>query len=119
MVMGDALAICLDDRNTIWNARLSSSFEYDYESFGIGGGVSKLLADKNAEFSLKGQLYIDRWKPVVPTEIHEFLKFGDAFLTHNKSYFNGVDVINEQGLSTAMYRPLATAFDRIDRNSYS
>jgi hypothetical protein len=108
-----------DDRNTIWNARLSSSFEYDYESFGLGAGISKLIGDKNAEISLKGQVYLDRWKPVTPTEIHEFLKFGDSFLTNSRSYFNGVSVLDSQGIPSLGYRPLAVDFEQVNRNSYS
>ncbi len=108
-----------EDRNTIWNTRLSTSFEYDYESFGIGAGVSKLLADKNAELSLKAQVYLDRWKPITPTEIHEFLQFGDTFLTNDRSYFWNVSVIDAQGVPSTAYRPLAVDYDRVDRNTYS
>ena len=38
-----------DDRNTIWNAHVSGSVEYDYSSIGFGGGVTKEFNDKNVK----------------------------------------------------------------------
>ncbi len=107
------------DRNTIWNAKLSTSIEYDYRSFGLGVGLSKLLADQNAEISFKGQVFLDRWLPVQPTEIHEFLSFGNNFLNNNSSYFNGIQVIDSLGSPTKSYLPVAVPYDNVNRNSWT
>ena len=61
-----------DDRNFIWNADLAFSNEYDYTSIGFGGGVSKLFNNKNTEISLKANVYLDQWRPIYSTELHEF-----------------------------------------------
>ena len=55
-----------DDRNTIWNAHVSGSVEYDYSSIGFGGGVTKEFNDKNTEVSLSASAYLDTWKPIYP-----------------------------------------------------
>ena len=55
-----------DDRNTIWNAHVSGSVEYDYHSIGFGGGYTKLFNDKNTEFNASANVYLDQWKPIYP-----------------------------------------------------
>ena len=109
-----------DDRNRIWNIGLSGSFEYDYESIGFSGGHSWLFFDQNTELGLSGQVLFDRWKPVIPTEIHEFQKFGSNFLNHPNSYFNNVIVLDEQGYRRTDYAPTNFRdFTTTHRNSYS
>ena len=44
-----------DDRNSIWGANLSYSWEYDYTSFGFGGSYTRLFNEKNTELFLQYQ----------------------------------------------------------------
>jgi len=107
-----------DDRNFIWNADVSFSNEYDYTSIGFGGGIAKLFNNKNTEFNLKVNAYLDQWRPIYPTELHEFEKYGANFL--NQGYFNGVTVLNQSGNATSSYLPSAfKSIESVNRNSYS
>lgn len=66
-----------DDRNTIWNAHVSGSVEYDYSSIGFGGGITKEFNDKNTEVSLSASAYLDTWRPIYPKELQDFKNNGD------------------------------------------
>lgn len=48
---------------------LSSSMEYDYQSFGGTVGFSKLTKSKNGEFIAKFQTYLDQVKMILPIEL--------------------------------------------------
>ena len=48
---------------------LSSSFEYDYQSFGGTIGFSKQTKNKNGEFIAKFQTYLDQVKMILPIEL--------------------------------------------------
>lgn len=108
-----------DSRNFIWNADVSFSNEYDYTSTGFGGGIAVLFNEKNTEINIKANVYLDQWRPIYPTELHEYSKYGANFL--NQGYFSGVTVYNENGISaTETYLP--TKFKDLaltNRNSYS
>jgi len=107
-----------DDRTLIWSTNLSVSREYDYQSFGFGGGVAKLSDDKNSEISIKASAYLDRWKAIYPTELHEYATYGIGF--QNKGYFKDVTVYDQYGVESTNYLPLYfSAFDNEKRNSYS
>lgn len=107
-----------DNRNFIWNADVSFSNEYDYTSIGFGGGLTKLFNDKNSELSLKVNAYLDQWRPIYPTELHEYDRYGSGFL--NQGYFNGVTILDQAGNSSTNYLPSAfTAIKSVNRNSYS
>ncbi len=107
-----------DSRNFIWGTNLSVSHEYDYGSVGLGGNLTWLFNEKNSELGIKGQLYLDRWRPIYPTELHEFSLYGDNF--RNQGYFNGVDVLNENGVPSLLYHPETfSTFDSPNRNSFS
>ncbi|RAR46927.1 DUF3570 domain-containing protein [Flavobacterium lacus] len=67
-----------DDRNTIWNAHLSGSIEYDYSSIGFGGGLTKLFNDKNTEVGIAANVYLDTWKPIYPKELQDFADNGNT-----------------------------------------
>lgn len=58
-----------DDRNRLWNANLSVSAEFDYISFGFGGGRTWLFNEKNTELSLNGNVYLDTWSLIYPIEL--------------------------------------------------
>lgn len=48
---------------------LSSSFEYDYQSYGGAVGFSKQTKSKNGEFVARFQTYLDQVKLILPTEL--------------------------------------------------
>ena len=113
-----------EDRNFIWNADLSFSNEYDYTSIGFGGGITKLFNNKNSEISLKLNAYLDQWRPIYPTELSEYGKYGDNFLSNN--FFSGVTVYNQNGQDIAAFAPANkynpskfTVWTSTNRNSYS
>lgn len=47
----------------------SFSAEYDYISGGAGVGWSKLSQDRNREFGIKGQVFLDTWSVILPIEL--------------------------------------------------
>ncbi|NJM25185.1 MAG: DUF3570 domain-containing protein [Bacteroidia bacterium] len=47
----------------------SISTEYDYFSKGLNIGWSKLSKNKNREFSVKGQVFLDTWTVILPIEL--------------------------------------------------
>jgi hypothetical protein len=107
-----------DDRNFIWNADVSFSNEYDYTSVGFGGGVAKLFNEKNTEVSVKANAYIDQWRPIYPTELHEYSLYGSNF--QNQGYFNGITILDQNGVASTDYLPSKfTPVTSVNRNSYS
>ena len=62
-----------DDRNTIINANFSSAKEWDYESIGFGGGITKLFNNKNTSVSLSTKIYLDKWIPIYPKELDAYI----------------------------------------------
>ena len=107
-----------DSRNLIWNADVSFSNEYDYTSVGFGGGVAHLFNEKNTEISLKANAYLDQWRPIYPTELDEYSKYGSRFL--NQGYFFGVSVLDQNGQASTNYLPSDfTTINSVNRNSYS
>ncbi|MEP2508291.1 MAG: DUF3570 domain-containing protein [Reichenbachiella sp.] len=107
-----------DDRNNIWNMNGSISREYDYSSFGFGGGFAKLMNQKNTELSFKAQVYLDQWNPIYPTELHEYETYGQEFLS--SGFFSGVTVYDQQGVASTSYLPSAfSAVQDKKRNSYA
>ena len=109
-----------DDRNRYWGVNLGGSTEYDYESFNFGTSFARLWNQKNTELSGKAQFFFDRWKPIIPTELHEYELFQNTFLYNQDSYFRGVSIMDDQGNSVAAYRPdNFTSYAFVHRNSYS
>ncbi len=107
-----------DNRNFVWGVNGDVSNEYDYTSIGFGGQIAQLFNDKNTEIGLKAQVYLDTWRPIYPTELHEYDRYGISFL--NQGYFNGVDVLNQEGTITTLYNPSSfRSFSSSGRNSYS
>jgi hypothetical protein len=111
-----------DDRNSIWSANTSLSSEYDYFSVGGGGSFTKLFNDKNTEISIKGNVYIDNWKIIYPSELRSVSNFKKLDGSGRNSYSGGLgfsqilskniqgavnfDVIYQKGL-------LSTPFQRV------
>ncbi|EIA07583.1 DUF3570 domain-containing protein [Flavobacterium frigoris] len=107
-----------DSRNTLWNADVSFSNEYDYTSVGFGGGFTKLFNEKNTEISLKANAYLDQWRPIYPTELHEYGTYGANF--QNQGYLSGVTIMDRYGNKSTNYLPSAfTEYTNSNRNSYS
>jgi len=107
-----------EDRNFIWNADVAFSNEYDYTSIGFGGGISKLFNNKNTEISIKGNVYLDQWRPIYATELHEYDKYGSNF--QNNGFFNGVTILDQNGNATTAYLPSDfTTWNSTNRNSYA
>ncbi|MEO7802731.1 MAG: DUF3570 domain-containing protein, partial [Ginsengibacter sp.] len=63
------------------------SIEYDYNSFGGGIGFTKTSKDKNREFNIKAQVYLDKLKLIYPVELRTFSggNFREVW-TSRKSY---------------------------------
>jgi len=111
-----------DDRNKIWSANAAVANEYDYFSIGFGGSYTMLFNEKNTEFSVKANVFLDTWNAIYPTELRDdnnFIPFDDE---SRNSYSLGfgfsqilskklqgslsVDVIKQEGL-------LSTPFQRV------
>lgn len=107
-----------DDRNTIVSGNASVSSEYDYSSFGFGFGIARLFNEKNSEVSLKASAYLDKWRAIYPTELHEYAKYGPNF--QNTGYFQDVDVFDQNGIKSSSYLPSQfKEFSSENRNSYA
>lgn len=101
-----------DDRNTIWNAHLSGSVEYDYSSIGFGGGLTKLFNDKNTEVGIAANVYLDTWKPIYPKELQDFADNGN---TLNGGVFNDFTITGNPN-----YNPSGFVFHtEKNRNSFA
>ncbi|MGL5111841.1 MAG: DUF3570 domain-containing protein, partial [Flavobacterium sp.] len=100
------------DRNTIWNAHLSASMEYDYSSIGFGGGVTKAFNDKNTEVSLSASAYLDAWKPIYPKELQDYKDNGN---TLNGGIFDYFSITGNTNFAPTQF----TFFTDKKRNSYS
>lgn len=107
-----------DSRNFIWNADVAFSNEYDYTSIGFGGGIAKLFNEKNSEISFKLNAYLDQWRPIYPTELHEYGIYGAGFQT--SGFFNGITVLDQAGVASTAYLPSKfSLWNSTARNSYS
>lgn len=58
-----------EEKGTSFSVGLSSSTEFDYQSFGGNIGYSKKTKDRNGEFSAKFQAYLDQVKMIIPIEL--------------------------------------------------
>ena len=107
-----------DDRNFIWNTNISFATEYDYTSFGLGGGVAKLFNEKNTELSAHAKVYIDLWNPLYPTELDSYLDVdGDL----DDGFFEDVDILDQNGNISTNWQPI-NGFSLIKdkgRNTYA
>ncbi len=99
-----------DDRNDIWSAKLSVSSEYDYFSIGVGGSYTKLFNEKNTELSVNGNVFIDTWNALYPTELRPFAD-GDGL---NNTLFDQYTVSGNPN-----YNPDFKPFDSEGRNTYT
>ncbi len=42
---------------------------------------------KTPSLVVKAQVYLDQWKPIIPTEVHEFEMYGNGFLVDDTKLF--------------------------------
>ena len=100
-----------DDRNDIWTAKVSISTEYDYFSAGAGGSYTKLFNEKNTEFSVSANVFIDSWSLIYPIELR-----GSGNSGGDDDDFN---INNYTITGNTNYVPSFVPFDSKGRNSYS
>ena len=100
-----------EDRNRIWSANLSVSAEYDYFSVGLGGSHSWLFNERNTEFSVNGNIYLDKWNAIYPIELRPFAPGGRGL---NDPLFNSYPLTGNTDYSPG-FEPFASE----TRNSYS
>ena len=96
-----------DDRNKIWSTKISLSTEYDYFSAGFGGSYTQLFNEKNTSLSISGNIFIDTWNAIYPSELRSFADEKDG------SVANYVITGNQN------YQPNFKEFSNEGRNSYS
>ncbi len=106
-----------DNRNRIWSAKLSLSNEFDYTSLGFGGSYAWLFNEKNTEFSLNGNVYLDTWKLLYPVELRSFTNNGGNEEEYEDD--DGGRVPWEKMTGNLNYAPSFTGFNDKSRNSYS
>jgi len=58
-----------ETKGTTFGVGLSSSTEFDYQSFGANVSFSKKTKNKSGEFTAKLQAYLDRVSLIIPTEL--------------------------------------------------
>ncbi|NND95687.1 MAG: DUF3570 domain-containing protein [Flavobacteriales bacterium] len=99
-----------DDRNKIWSGHISVASEYDYFSAGFGGGYTRLFNQKNTEFTIKGNVLIDKWALLYPIELRPYNGGGDI----SNSFLGNYEITGNPD-----YQPLFEKIRDKGRNSYS
>lgn len=74
-----------EEKGTTLSMGLSSSTEFDYQSFGGNVSFSKKTKDRNGEFTAKFQTYLDQVKLLLPVE----LRTSDSGGTASRNTFAG------------------------------
>ncbi len=100
-----------EDRNQIWTAKLSTSTEHDYSSFGFGGSYTHLFNEKNTELTLSGNVYLDQWSKIYPYELRPYASDGDS---RYSSLYGRYTITGNTD-----YNPKFTGLSGKSRNSYS
>lgn len=90
-----------NSRNNITEGHISVATEYDYFSLGFGGSYTHLFNEKNSEFSVKANVFLDTWNPQYPIEL--------------RPGFSNSDISGSGTYNPFKYE----AFDDESRNSYS
>ncbi|MEE9432357.1 MAG: DUF3570 domain-containing protein [Melioribacteraceae bacterium] len=111
-----------DDRNKIYTTNLSFAKEYDYTSFGVGLGFTKLFNQKNTELGISANVYFDTWQPEYPIELKNYM---NTIGKLNTGIFSGIDILNASGNpidknSLTVWKPFNNKLiDDEKRNTYS
>lgn len=64
-----AYAITDEQKGSTVSLTGSISSEFDYFSKGLAAGWTKTSKDRNRELSIKGQVFLDTWKVILPIEL--------------------------------------------------
>lgn len=72
-------------KGNTFSVGISSSTEFDYQSFGGNVSYSKKTKNRNGEFTAKFQAYLDQVKMVLPVE----LRTGEGYGTESRNTFAG------------------------------
>ncbi len=111
-----------DKRTGIFSANASYSNEFDYTSFGFGGSFTGFYNDKNTEFDLKLNMFLDKWRPKQPKELSRYFQYsGDL----NAGHFENVLIYDSNGNATDKtsintWKPMTDKMlESEDRNSFS
>lgn len=75
-----------EEKGNTFGVGLSSSTEYDYQSFGGNVSYSKKTKDRNGEFTAKFQAYMDQVKLIAPIELRSVADNGG---TEGRNTFAG------------------------------
>ncbi|WP_281987269.1 DUF3570 domain-containing protein [Aquimarina aggregata] len=111
-----------DDRNKIWSANAAVANEYDYFSIGFGGSYTMLFNEKNTEFSVKANVFLDTWNAIYPTELRDdnnFIPFDDESRNSYSLGFGFSQILSKKlqgSLSVVVIRQeglLSTPFQRV------
>lgn len=75
----------------------SFSNEYDYQSLGAGIGFTKSLNDKNTEFNVKLQAYLDNLKVILPIELRTGTqgRGGNNYPTESRNSFSSSFIFSQ------------------------
>ena len=88
------------------------------EPIGFGGGITKLVNNKNTSFSLSTKIYLDKWIPIYPKELDAYI---DSERNTDIGFFYNRTIYNQQGESSKQWSPVKD-FELINdksRNTYS
>ena len=89
-----------EKKGTTLAVGLSSSTEYDYQSFGGNISFSKKTKDKSGEFTAKFQTYIDQLKLIAPVELRANPNQRNNYASASRNTFAGSlsysQIINER-----------------------
>ena len=84
-----------DDRNNVYSANVNIANEYDYKSFGFGGGYARQFNKKNTELGITGSVYLDRWNSQTPMELRTYVNNSGNL---NAALFKDVPIYDQNGL---------------------
>jgi hypothetical protein len=112
-----------------FGAGISSSTEFDYQSFGFNLNFAQKTKNRNGEFSAKVQAYLDNLKYILPIELRPNGREDDDYPSRSRNSFSGSlsysQVINQRFqvlfLADAIYQQgfLSLPFHRVYFNDNS
>jgi len=89
-----------ENKGTTVGAGLSSSTEFDYQSFGTNLSFSKKTNNKSGELTIKAQVYLDQLKLIYPVELRQGGGNNMNYGSDNRNTFSGSvswsQIINER-----------------------
>jgi hypothetical protein len=78
-----------EKKGTTFGIGVSSSTEFDYQSFGANISFAKKTRNRNGEFSAKFQTYLDRVKLIAPVELRPGGEEDKNYPTANRNTYAG------------------------------